>query len=304
MKTFKDILFECENYPLSREYYEIMKESSELELMKNFIESQEYQEENDISTFTESFFMEKIDKERLTELKNKAVEKAKNLGSKIKTKLEKIVDAFISLMKKFNGILEKYQDAKRMSNLAKKLNETLDSDTVDAIEKTFSEIVKLSTLLKNASIKQVVTNDQFNDDTLLYLNIICTTNDIKIDGVDSYNIKDIRKFGRRLLEGKGTTTTFKYSKNTVLEHSSSKVDKLLVELNKLRDDLHEYKGTEEASPVEASNLKSVTEFLAIMIKTYNVLSTIHQKMDRVEKLVGIDSGQAAKNRKEDSEDEK
>ena len=40
--TFRDFIYECENYEYSNEYYEILKESSEVLLMENYIDNQKY----------------------------------------------------------------------------------------------------------------------------------------------------------------------------------------------------------------------------------------------------------------------
>ena len=78
--TFRDFIYECENYEYSNEYYEIMKESSEVLLMENYIANQEYLKESVIPDgISEGYFSEAADDDKIQQIMEAAEEKKKNI---------------------------------------------------------------------------------------------------------------------------------------------------------------------------------------------------------------------------------
>ena len=65
--TFRDFIVECDMYPHSLEAYELMKECCELQVTAQFLENQEFLQENAAIltdgnvTFTEGYFAETVD---------------------------------------------------------------------------------------------------------------------------------------------------------------------------------------------------------------------------------------------------
>lgn len=102
--TFNDFMLECELYPYSNEYFELMKESSELELMEKYLENQKFVRNNskiiNSGNFMEGYFSESIDTGNITALTEAAAEKAKGLLSKIGNMIKKLLGPIINFFKK------------------------------------------------------------------------------------------------------------------------------------------------------------------------------------------------------------
>lgn len=106
--TFKDFMFECENYPHSKESFELMQECSELALMEKFIEDQEFYQEN-ASIFTEGvevsegYFAEAADDATIQALMEKAEAKGTSIRYRIYKGLMKILGVFTRFFKKIGN---------------------------------------------------------------------------------------------------------------------------------------------------------------------------------------------------------
>lgn len=107
-KTFLDCILECEAYPFSQEKYEIMKECSELALMEQFVDSQNYMAEH-AELFSESvniaagFLMESTDESSMNVILEKADVKAKSLKARIVNGFIRIINAFKNLIAKIQN---------------------------------------------------------------------------------------------------------------------------------------------------------------------------------------------------------
>lgn len=104
--TFSDMICECEMYPYSKEYFEIMKECFELKLTAKAINNQLFLRENVNNlrsrevVFTEGYFMESSSDETLEIIMEDFNSKVEKLESFFKKKFEKICSGFIALLKK------------------------------------------------------------------------------------------------------------------------------------------------------------------------------------------------------------
>ena len=99
--TFKDFIYECENYEYSNEYYDIMKESSELELMENYLDNQRFLQESVIpDSISDGYFSESVDNDRIQQIMEAAEEKKKNLFKRIWEKIIKALEVVVSFFKK------------------------------------------------------------------------------------------------------------------------------------------------------------------------------------------------------------
>ena len=99
--TFKDFIYECENYEYSNEYYVIMKESAEISLMENYIANQEYLKESVIpDSISEGYFSESVDNDRIQQIMEAAEEKKEGLWNKIKTAIVKAWGVVVNFFKK------------------------------------------------------------------------------------------------------------------------------------------------------------------------------------------------------------
>ena len=99
-QTFGQFLHECENYQYSQEYFDILKESMEIDLMERYINTQEFLIESgiDTSVFTEGYFMEADDKS-VEDVKNQSNEKKARLFDRIMSKLRSLATKFLSFIR-------------------------------------------------------------------------------------------------------------------------------------------------------------------------------------------------------------
>jgi hypothetical protein len=107
MKTLNDFIIESELFPHSKEHFELVKEATELHLMKMYLENQKFMLENaeliqeSTESLDEDFFMESVGEVAIEALEEKVAEKAKVVGAKIKTIWDAIVKAIVSF---WNGL--------------------------------------------------------------------------------------------------------------------------------------------------------------------------------------------------------
>lgn len=114
VKTFKDAVIWCESYPYSKDNYDLLKEASELDLMSQYIENQQFIRENaDIVALTEStesltgLFTESVDDSTMTSLQESFRSKAANFGRKVGKKLNDAIRWVINFFRKLGASIEK-----------------------------------------------------------------------------------------------------------------------------------------------------------------------------------------------------
>ena len=106
-QTLGQFIEECELFEYSKEYYELVKECSELALMERYIENQEFITECvDASVYTEGYFMEADSEESNTTVKKSFGEKAKDLGNKIIKFFKTLIPKLISALTKFKNLFD------------------------------------------------------------------------------------------------------------------------------------------------------------------------------------------------------
>ena len=99
IKTYNDLILACEGFEYSKEYFELYKEASEIDLMEIYSSNQEFMVEN-AELITESadvldgYFQEAVSKEANDDVKKKTAEKKGNLFKRIWEKILKVLRAF------------------------------------------------------------------------------------------------------------------------------------------------------------------------------------------------------------------
>ena len=99
IKTYNDLILACEGFEYSKEYFELYKEASEIDLMEIYSSNQEFMVEN-AELITESadvladYFQEAVSKEANDDVKKKTAEKKGNLFKRIWEKILKVLHAF------------------------------------------------------------------------------------------------------------------------------------------------------------------------------------------------------------------
>lgn len=101
IKTYNDLKLYCENFQYSSEYYNLIKESMELDLMQLFIESQYFVKYAESTELLDDIFMEALDGEKLTSILTKVSTKAAAFGSKVIQKVKDLIPKIIRFFKAF-----------------------------------------------------------------------------------------------------------------------------------------------------------------------------------------------------------
>ena len=106
IKTYNDLILACESFSYSKEYYEMMKEAAEIDLMNIYVANQEYMAEN-AEAITESanvlddYFQEAVSGETIKNIAKTAATKTANLAKKIWAKIKQVLKAIGNFFKKF-----------------------------------------------------------------------------------------------------------------------------------------------------------------------------------------------------------
>ena len=123
--TLNDLVYQMENFEYSKEYYQLLVEESEINVMEQFLRSVEYARENtNLSVLTESgFFMENTEDnvDKAEAVKDKLAAKKKGFAGRIKNILERIAKFFQNIIngiaKAFNRIGDKIKNMKIRSSI-------------------------------------------------------------------------------------------------------------------------------------------------------------------------------------------
>lgn len=120
--TFKDVILEASMYDHSKEYFELCKECSELELTEKLIEDQKFAQENaslfEGAELSENYFSEAAEESVIVALTEKADNKKKGLLSRIGSGIK-------SLIRRFANFLLKMVGNEKKKGLKKKAKEKL-----------------------------------------------------------------------------------------------------------------------------------------------------------------------------------
>lgn len=122
IKTYRDLIIYCENFQYSAEYFELYKEASELDLMKQYIVSHQYTAYVESSDLMDGILMEAIDPEKLKRMITNFGTKAAEFGSKIVQKLKELIPKVIKFFKTYANKLFKKQhkfDVNKFRNIVK-----------------------------------------------------------------------------------------------------------------------------------------------------------------------------------------
>jgi hypothetical protein len=112
--TFRDYIYECENYEYSAEYYELMKECSELSLMERYLENQNFISNINESAIdvniTSGYFAESVDDNSIQKIYEEAEAKKSNIVIKTLKRIGKTVKIIWNFLKKFFSNYTRYSD--------------------------------------------------------------------------------------------------------------------------------------------------------------------------------------------------
>lgn len=154
-QTIRDALMECELYPYSAEYFDILKEGYELDLMNQYIEDvqfiREYKDEFDAKgyQFNESYFQESLSDEDFDKFLEEAEQKKEGFIQKIKNGAKALV---AKLKKIWNAIFKKTaatnQEAEKLIDRLAAIE--LNADDVDKIMSIVKENNQTGNVVKSS----------------------------------------------------------------------------------------------------------------------------------------------------------
>lgn len=154
--TVQEFITECENYQYSREYYDLFKEASELEVAGVWLECQaasNYYEEN-FNDFDNSYLIEAASKDKVTDVTEGLKAKEAGFFKRIKNRIVKIWNAIISFFKRiWNKIRGKDEE------LANAIKEAVESEEEQVLKRVADHVANL----KAKGIMYEAKNGKFNN---------------------------------------------------------------------------------------------------------------------------------------------
>ena len=101
-QTFGDFIQEGMVYEYSQEYYDLIKECSELRLMERYLENQQFLAESaDTSVFSEGYLMEAASPDTTESVKTTVGQKIGKLAGNLKAKFKKLINTVRSFIRSF-----------------------------------------------------------------------------------------------------------------------------------------------------------------------------------------------------------
>lgn len=211
IKTYNDLKLYCENFQYSSEYYNLIKESMELDLMQLFIESQYFIKYAESTELLDDIFMEALDGEKLTSILTKVSTKAAAFGSKVMQKVKDLIPKIIRFFKAF---------AKKIMN--KNVNAVTPEEIRRSIE-TDGSISRAYNKYRNSLVESKISTDPDstlkNDDEIFVF--IQTISDKK-----ATTLYDLNKKCAGLANPKDIATIL----NKVMFGNKSRTDRMIVKM--------------------------------------------------------------------------
>ena len=153
--TVQEFITECENYQYSREYYDLYKEASELEVAEVWLECQaasSYYEEN-FNEFTDSYLIEAASKDKVTDVTEGLKAKEAGFFKKIGNRIARIWNAIISFFKRiWNKIRGKDEE------LTEAIKEAVENNEEQVLKRIADHVANL----KAKGIMYEPKNGKFN----------------------------------------------------------------------------------------------------------------------------------------------
>ena len=175
IKTYNDLILACESFGYSKEYYEMMKEAAEIDLMNIYVANQEYMAENS-EAITESanvlgdYFQEAVSGETIKNIAKTAATKTANLAKKIWAKIKQVLKAIGNFFKKFKLHTQQRMDRLNIFlQLVKYVNSHIFHTALIKIGNKYASKLKSLTIAVKTNDGNVETMSQIaiNDGTLI-----------------------------------------------------------------------------------------------------------------------------------------
>ena len=113
IKTYNDLILACDNFGYSKEYYEMMKEAAEIDLMNIYVANQEYMAENadliqESTEVLDDYFQEATGFDRVKSVAASAAGKTASLAKKVWAKIKQVLRAIVNFFRKLTGRTEQH----------------------------------------------------------------------------------------------------------------------------------------------------------------------------------------------------
>lgn len=113
IKTYNDLILACDNFGYSKEYYEMMKEAAEIDLMNIYVANQEYMAENadliqESTDVLDDYFQEATGLDRVKSVAKSAGTKTAALAKKVWAKIKQVLRAIVNFFRKLTGRTEQH----------------------------------------------------------------------------------------------------------------------------------------------------------------------------------------------------
>lgn len=235
IKTYRDLIIYCENFQYSAEYYELYKEASELDLMNQYIASQQYAAYVESSDLMDEILMEAIDPEKLKRMVTNFGAKASEFGSKIVQKLKDLIPKVIKFFKIYAKKIFKNHnkfDINKFRNAMKSMPNKFASFKQAFREAKISNHVNTKSELDDNDVINFIASIMTNDSVKLY--------DLSNDCKGLANPKDIANLLSKVTFGNKSRTDrrlVKLTNSITILLDRSEIDKQCTDLEIALDSL-------------------------------------------------------------------
>lgn len=102
--TINEYINECQNYEYSQEYYDILKECAQLELLERYLTNQEFIQENaERIDSTKEYFQEATTEDNIYMVEEQVVQAQTGVFTKVMTSIGNIIDKQVNSLQSFAG---------------------------------------------------------------------------------------------------------------------------------------------------------------------------------------------------------
>lgn len=157
IKTYNDLILACDNFGYSKEYYEMMKEAAEIDLMNIYVANQEYMAENadliqESADVLDDYFQEAAGLDRVKSVAKTAATKTAALAKKIWAKIKQVLKAIVKFFQKFKMHTQQRMDRLNIFlQLVKYLNSHVFYDALEKVGNKYASKLKSLTIAIEAN---------------------------------------------------------------------------------------------------------------------------------------------------------
>lgn len=289
VKTFNDLIVAYESFQFSEDFYDMMKEAAELDLMDKFLDNQEFMATESYtlaSAVMDDYFQEAVNAETIKNVAHNAKEKTANLMKRLGTRLKEIGAKIVKFFKTIAGRIRKFAARKNaVRKLAANLN-YISNDKV-LVGEGATKLHELITLFKTSqmSVKPQAFDDvsKFTQDHADMIHkligskyvrmynfddhILCIMNPDEIADLIEDVVKNPGKAKSKI--AKLTNSNAKYTSIRVII-DPDEIDRQCDKLDGIMSDISEMVSDEGVVDEDSSNITSNSDKVAALNGLYKI----------------------------------